>query len=77
MQTYPPIDVPVIVTMADGTEFEACRIVVEGEEGSCSVWGTAHEIEPNMPDCWTDGICWGSNDAGKPSEKPIQWRYKK
>jgi hypothetical protein len=41
-----------------------------GEE--CYAWQFATEQEP--PDCWTDGVCWESNEDGKPSVKPTRWK---
>lgn len=73
-EEFPPLQVPVIVTMDDGTEFRAIRIYVEDGEGGCTTWATAEEYEPAAPECWTDGVCWGSNDEGKPSRKPAAWR---
>lgn len=72
----PPIDERVILTMADGSEFIGCRVVVEDENGSAWAWATADEYEPKAPKCWTDGVCWGRNDAGRPSKQPRAWRYR-
>lgn len=70
----PPIEKPVIVTMDDGAEFRAMRIVVEDGDGGVGAWATADEYEPSAPECWTDGVCWGANDDGVPSRKPVAWR---
>ena len=70
----PPLEKPVIVTMDDGTEFRAMRIYVEDGADGCHAWATADEYEPLAPECWTDGVCWGSNDDNKPSRKPVAWR---
>jgi hypothetical protein len=71
---FPPLEKPVIVTMDDGTEFRAIRIVVEDGEGGCTAWATADEYEPNAPDCWDDGVCWAINADGIPSRQPVAWR---
>jgi hypothetical protein len=71
---YPPLEQPVIVTMHDGTEFVAVRIIVRGETEDYAVWATSDEYEPNCPECWDDGVCWGSNSNGQPSRKPVAWR---
>lgn len=71
---YPPLDTPVIVTMDDGTEFSAMRIIVAGDVTDCETWATADEHESNCPSCWTDGVCWASNEDEKPSRQPVAWR---
>ncbi len=43
----------------------------DGEE-DCGGWCMADEQEP--PDCWTDGICWGTNEDGVPSVLPTHWK---
>ena len=35
-------------------------------------WCFMSEQEP--PDCWTDGVCWESNEDLKPSVKPTKWK---
>lgn len=72
----PPPETPVIVTMDDGTEFKAVRIRVVGESEweDCWTWMTADEFEPKCPECWDDGVCWGSNSANRPSRAPVAWR---
>lgn len=72
---YPPLETPVIVTMEDGTEFKAVRvIIVDGSENDCAAWATADEFEPNCPSCWCDGVCWASNSEHRPSRQPVAWR---
>lgn len=72
---FPPLETPVIVTMGDGTEFRAMRIIVAGDvTDRCETWATAEEHEPKCPACWTDGVCWGSNEDNKPSRQPVAWR---
>ena len=29
--------------------------------------------ENQAPPCWTDGICWGSNEDLEPSIRPLLW----
>jgi hypothetical protein len=38
----------------------------------CGGWSFAEDQEP--PDDWTDGICWASNEDGKPSTSPTHWK---
>lgn len=71
---YPPLETPVIVTMDDGVEFLAMRVVVMGDVSDCHAWTVADEHEPNCPPCWTDGVCWGSNEYEQPSRQPVAWR---
>lgn len=75
MPKFPPLETPVIVTMDDGSEFKAVRIIVTGDFQDHETWATADEWEPNAPECWDDGTCWGSNAAGQPSRQPVAWRY--
>ena len=35
-------------------------------------WNFVTEQEP--PECWTDGICWASNEDGVPSIQPTHWK---
>lgn len=72
----PPMDTDVILTMPDGREFLGRRIFVEDGERGCWAWATTNEYEPKAPRCWTDGVCWGSNDDGVPSRQPRHWRFK-
>lgn len=37
----------------------------------CGCW-VYMEGEP--PDCWTDGVCWESNEDQSPSAPPIAWK---
>jgi hypothetical protein len=74
-EKFPPLGTPVIVTMADGTEFCAIRIFVEDDEGGSTAWATADEHEPNCPDCWDDGVCWQIAADGLPSRQPVAWRH--
>ena len=43
----------------------------EGENGSCGGWAVVSDQEP--PDCWTDGVCWASNEDEVPSVQPTRW----
>ena len=53
----PPLGTPVIVTMDDGVEFKAMRIIVAGDVDECPTWATALEYEPSAPECWCNGVC--------------------
>lgn len=41
-------------------------------EESCGGWSFMTDQEP--PDCWTDGVCWTSNDCGVPSMLPTAFK---
>jgi hypothetical protein len=30
-------------------------------------------VEGNHPACWTDGVCWASNEDNEPSDPPKWW----
>jgi|GEM_PF-2322679 len=45
---------------------------LEGKDGPCGGWSIASEQEP--PACWTDGICWETNEDGLPSKQPMRWK---
>ena len=70
-----PLDHDVILTVGR-LEFVGRRIRVEDGALGAWAWATANEYEPRVPKCWTDGVCWGSNDDGVPSRKPRHWRYR-
>jgi hypothetical protein len=72
----PPLEQAVILKMANGVEFEGCRVWLEDDNGGGWGWATVHEYDPKAPKCWTDGVCWGKNDDGVPSRQPRYWRYK-
>ncbi|WP_157885552.1 hypothetical protein [Acetobacter ascendens] len=69
----------------DGTAIQA-RIPGHGEDNIiswfdhyvdengefCGAWNFAEDQEP--PDCWTDGVCWTSNEDGKSSVQPTHWK---
>jgi len=69
-----PSDTPVIVITAEGRIFKAIYKpgVAENEQGSCGAWCTVEETDPH-PACWTDGMCWASNEDGVPSDAPAGW----
>jgi len=39
----------------------------------CGGWAFATE-DQEPPDCWTDGICWASNEDGNQSIEPTHWK---
>ena len=71
----PPLERRVILTLEDGAEFAGVRLLVNDGEKDVWAWATAEEYEPSAPECWCDGICWGSNSDGVPSEQPRPWRH--
>jgi len=43
------------------------------EDGQdCCTWAFTTDQEP--PACWTDGVCWESNEDEVPSIQPIAWK---
>jgi len=44
----------------------------DDEEQSCCGWAFVEDQEP--PLCWTDGVCWASNENGEPSVLPVAWK---
>jgi hypothetical protein len=64
----------VIVRTKTGYVFKAKyehNIASGPDEGSCDGWvvgdGDLH------PPCWTDGVCWASNEDEEPSDPPVGW----
>lgn len=45
---------------------------VDDEDRESAAWVYLEEGE--APDSWTDGVCWASNDVGKPSVQPTHWK---
>lgn len=72
METVPK-DRPVTLHMPDGSSFlAALQPFEDGTAEGC--WGWT-EVEENSgaPEDWHDGVCWASNEDGKPSTRPIGW----
>ncbi|WP_298281170.1 hypothetical protein [Acidocella sp.] len=47
---------------------------LEDEAGNeCWAWHFMLEGQ-EPPDCWTDGVCWASNEDGAPSVQPTKWK---
>ena len=46
--------------------------LVDSEGNDCGGWAFAEDQEP--PDCWTDGICWRTNEDGEESVQPTRWK---
>lgn len=74
---------PIATAPRDGTAIQAripghgednviAWIFIEWEEAPIGTWQFVEDQEP--PDCWTDGICWRSNDMGQPSVRPTHWK---
>ena len=45
---------------------------LDSDERECCAWVIVEDQEP--PPCWTDGVCWESNEDGQPSAKPTRWK---
>lgn len=41
-------------------------------DNDCCAWMFVEDQEP--PGCWTDGVCWSSNEDGMPSVQPTHWK---
>ncbi|TFZ81397.1 hypothetical protein [Candidatus Macondimonas diazotrophica] len=46
--------------------------LVDSDCNDCGGWAFVEDQEP--PGCWTDGICWASNEDGVASVQPVRWR---
>ena len=64
---------PVIVQTMSGCVFRAHygETTEDGDGRDCDTW--AAEDEGIHPPCWTDGLCWASNEDGEPSDQPVKW----
>lgn len=72
----------------DGTPIEArivgysraARAVISWREGfeaedAADIGAWVWMLETRKPPTsWTDGVCWSSNEDGKPSTRPTHWR---
>lgn len=75
MDDLPALEEVVTVTLDDGTTFRACRVMVLDEnERDCWAWAAVDELTPGCPPCWTDGVCWATNDDGIASRPVVAWR---
>ncbi len=45
--------------------------LMDENERDCGGW---HAINGDIPPCWTDDICWESNEDESPSVQPSDWR---
>jgi len=45
---------------------------LDEDEQPCGCWIFTRDQEP--PDCWTDGVCWASNEEGVASIPPTRWK---
>lgn len=46
--------------------------LMNSREQDCGGWHWMEDNEP--PDCWTDGICWESNEDNIRSVHPTHWQ---
>lgn len=66
-----PTDRSVIVRTKGGLIFRAAFDgEVEGPDGPCWAWQADEDLHPR---CWTDAICWSSNEDDEPSDPPAYW----
>lgn len=80
MTEFQPIDTApldgttITVKTAGGHIFRAAAyngFINEKEE---DVWAWVAVNEGDYPSCWTDGVCWGENEDGIPSDRPVEWK---
>ena len=45
---------------------------LDEDESPCGGWAFTTDQEP--PACWTDGICWQSNEDEQASIQPTHWK---
>lgn len=45
---------------------------LDDEDRESATWVFMEDQE--APDCWTDGVCWSSNEDEKPSVQPTEWK---
>jgi hypothetical protein len=45
---------------------------LNADEQDCCSWVFVEDQEP--PPCWTDGVCWESNENDEPSVQPTAWK---
>ena len=45
---------------------------MDEHENPCGCWEWAGDNEP--PECWTDGVCWASNEDHVASVQPTEWK---
>ncbi len=74
---------PILMAPRDGTEITVLTVggyellafwgggLVDEEEKECGGWHAP--LDGDHPECWTDGICWFSNENETPSDAPIKW----
>ncbi len=63
-----PYGTPVVVLTERGQIFKAQRDCID----DCPTWRTCEEWDV-CPPCWSDGVCWGSNEDDEPSDPPEFW----
>lgn len=44
------------------------------DDGTLAICGAWCAISEDYPPSWTDGVCWGANARGEPSDPPVAWR---
>ena len=46
--------------------------LMDEHEEDCGSWAFFGDQEP--PQCWSDGVCWASNEDCQPSVQPVAWK---
>lgn len=46
--------------------------LLDDNEDEVATWMFVEDQQP--PPCWTDGICWKSNEDGTASVQPTRWK---
>ena len=71
MSNKPKLDHLYMVTTSGENWFEAIFSHLCNDDGNVS-WVACDQKE--APSCWTDGVCWTSNENDEPSAPVIEWR---
>lgn len=75
MKTAPRDRSEVDILTGDGFELLA-RFEPHGfmDMDGNDVGGWVAVVDGEHPECWTDGVCWASNEMEVESDQPVAWR---
>lgn len=68
-----PLDGTVIIARIPGygDKNRICAITVV-DDNDLETWAWFY-VEGKSPPCWTDAVCWASNEDEEPSVQPTHW----